>query len=122
MHASIMADNKSWDGERAIVITCSFTPGSCSLTAYKLTPQGYGYEWGRNNRDSGPNPSGYSLAQLLREGTLARSLARSLAGTPVLAATPVSAPSRPGVRWGWGSVAWLAWLAWLGVVGRVGAQ
>ena len=58
MHASIMADNKSWDGERAIVITCSFTPGSCSLTAYKLTPQGY--EWGRNNRDSGPNPSGNS--------------------------------------------------------------
>jgi pre-mRNA-processing factor 8 len=57
-HASIMADNKSWDGEKTIIITCSFTPGSCSLTAYKLTPAGY--EWGRNNRDSGPNPQGYS--------------------------------------------------------------
>ena len=35
----------------------SFTPGSCSLTAYKLTPSGY--EWGRNNRDTGNNPHGY---------------------------------------------------------------
>ena len=35
----------------------SFTPGSCSLTAYKLTPSGY--EWGRNNKDTGNNPRGY---------------------------------------------------------------
>ncbi|KAK9696445.1 pre-mRNA-splicing factor 8 [Basidiobolus ranarum] len=57
-HAAIMSENKSWDGERTIIITCSFTPGSCSLTAYKLTPSGY--EWGRNNKDSGNNPQGYS--------------------------------------------------------------
>ncbi|KAG0100716.1 Pre-mRNA-processing-splicing factor 8 [Podila epicladia] len=56
-HAKIMADNKSWDGEKTIVITCSFTPGSCSLTAYKLTPAGF--EWGRNNKDTGNNPQGY---------------------------------------------------------------
>ncbi len=37
--------------------TPSFTPGSCSLTAYKLTPSGY--EWGRNNKDTGNNPHGY---------------------------------------------------------------
>ena len=35
----------------------SFTPGSCSLTAYKLTP--LGFEWGRNNKDTGNNPHGY---------------------------------------------------------------
>ncbi|TYH16625.1 hypothetical protein ES288_A05G130800v1 [Gossypium darwinii] len=35
----------------------SFTPGSCSLTAYKLTPSGY--EWGRINKDTGSNPHGY---------------------------------------------------------------
>ena len=35
----------------------SFTPGSCSLMAYKLTPSGY--EWGRNNKDTGNNPQGY---------------------------------------------------------------
>jgi len=44
-HAGIMADNDTWDGERTTVITCSFTPGSCSLTAYKLTPSGF--DWGR---------------------------------------------------------------------------
>jgi len=40
-----------------IVLYCSFTPGSCSLTAYKLTPSGY--EWGRQNKDTGNNPKGY---------------------------------------------------------------
>ena len=35
----------------------SFTPGSCSLTAYKLTLSGY--EWGRSNKDTGNNPAGY---------------------------------------------------------------
>lgn len=41
-------------GERCILITCSFTPGSVSLTAYKLTPGGY--EWGRQNKDTSANP------------------------------------------------------------------
>ncbi|XP_049918391.1 pre-mRNA-processing-splicing factor 8 [Epinephelus moara] len=56
-HAKVMADNPSWDGEKTIIITCSFTPGSCTLTAYKLTPSGY--EWGRQNTDKGNNPKGY---------------------------------------------------------------
>ena len=56
-NAQVMADNKEWDGEKTIIITCSFTPGSCSLTAYKLTPSGY--EWGRNNKDPSNNPPGY---------------------------------------------------------------
>lgn len=38
-------------------LLCSFTPGSCTLTAYKLTPSGY--EWGRQNTDKGNNPKGY---------------------------------------------------------------
>ena len=57
-HAKILEANASWDGERCVVLTCSFTPGSCSLTAYKLTPGGY--EWGRANKDGGgENPRGY---------------------------------------------------------------
>jgi pre-mRNA-processing factor 8 len=36
-------DNKQWDGEKCIILACSFTPGSCSLTAYKLAPSDY--EW-----------------------------------------------------------------------------
>eukprot|EP00741_Cyanophora_paradoxa_P003665 tig00000093_g3562.t1 len=59
MHAKILTDNnKLWDVDRSIVITCSFTPGSCSLTAYKLTPPGL--EWGKNNKDvASANPHGY---------------------------------------------------------------
>ena len=30
-HAKVMADHSAWDGEKTIIITCSFTPGSCSL-------------------------------------------------------------------------------------------
>jgi len=64
MHSRIMSDNQSWDGEKAVVVTCSFTPGSCSLTAYKLTPQGF--EWGTQNRDAGMNAQGYSPAHYER--------------------------------------------------------
>ena len=53
-HAKVMNEHASWDGEKTIVITCSFTPGSCSLTAYKLTPSGF--EWGKTNTDKGNNP------------------------------------------------------------------
>mmetsp|Transcript_19842 Transcript_19842/g.58838 ORF Transcript_19842/g.58838 Transcript_19842/m.58838 type:complete len:2310 (+) Transcript_19842:69-6998(+) len=57
-HAGIMAENDGWDGEKTPIVTCSFTPGSCSLTAYKLTPSGF--EWGKANRDAGANPQGYA--------------------------------------------------------------
>jgi len=56
-HAKIMADNEEWAVDKTAVVTCSFTPGSCSLTAYKLTAQGF--DWGRSNKDSGSNPQGY---------------------------------------------------------------
>ncbi|KAJ1984313.1 hypothetical protein H4R34_000737 [Dimargaris verticillata] len=60
-HARIMAEHKSWDGERTVIITCAFTPGSCSLTAYKLTPSGF--EWGRQNKDTtSTHPQGYTPA------------------------------------------------------------
>ncbi|CAF4498734.1 unnamed protein product, partial [Rotaria magnacalcarata] len=57
-HAKIMNDHASWNGEKTIVITCSFTSGSASLKAYKLTPTGY--DWGRSNTDRGNNPKGYA--------------------------------------------------------------
>lgn len=56
-HARVLSNNKQWDGEKCIILTCSFTPGSCSLTAYKLTPSGY--EWGKSNSDAASNPHGY---------------------------------------------------------------
>ena len=66
-HSKIMSQSKSWDGEKTICLSVSFTPGSCSLSAYKLTPQGY--EWGKNNfkknSPQGYSPSFYSKVQLL---------------------------------------------------------
>ena len=61
MHAKIMSENKGiWDGDTTTIVTCAFTPGSCSMTSYKLTPAGF--EWGVNNRDTASNPTGYSSA------------------------------------------------------------
>ena len=58
-HAAIMADNDAWDGEKTAVVTCAFTPGSCSLTAYKLTPAGF--DWGKQHKDkANANPPGYA--------------------------------------------------------------
>jgi pre-mRNA-processing factor 8 len=57
-HARLMENDRSWDIKSAITITCSFTPGSCSLTAYQLTPGGY--DWGKQNLESANNPVGYS--------------------------------------------------------------
>ena len=51
------ADGREPHTARREVITCSFTPGSCSLTAYRLTPAGF--QWGKQNKDMGPNPVGY---------------------------------------------------------------
>jgi pre-mRNA-processing factor 8 len=45
----LLNNNANWDPEKCIVITSSFTPGSCTLSAYKLTRQGY--EWGKKNEE-----------------------------------------------------------------------
>jgi len=67
IHSKIMAANKSWDGETTIILTVSFTPGSCSLTAYKLTPPGF--EWGKtvsqDNNNAGYLPTFYEKVQML---------------------------------------------------------
>ncbi|KAJ0437210.1 putative ribonuclease H-like superfamily, PROCT domain, PRP8 domain IV core, MPN [Helianthus annuus] len=57
-HAWILEKkNNQWDGEKSIILTCSFTHGSCLLTAYKLTPTGF--EGGHANKDTGTGPHGY---------------------------------------------------------------
>ena len=52
-----LLENKLWSLDSTIIITCSFTPGSCSLTAYKLTETGL--EWGNQHKDNPTNPQGY---------------------------------------------------------------
>lgn len=75
-HAKMLESHKSWDGERCILITCSFTPGSVSLTAYKLTPGGY--EWGRNNKDTSANPGACGGRAVERPACLLGALASYL--------------------------------------------
>merc|ERR1712188_100605 len=51
VHSRLPSDHKSWDMERCCIMTCSFTPGSCSLAAYTLTQPGF--EWGRSQQEKG---------------------------------------------------------------------
>lgn len=60
-HARLTERHKSWDPKKTVTMTVSFTPGSVSLSAWTLTPQGY--KWGSENRDlSSETPSGFSAS------------------------------------------------------------
>lgn len=52
-HAKLMADHPEW-GPSSICLTAAFTPGSVSLSAHSLSVPGF--EWGRKNTDTSPNP------------------------------------------------------------------
>ncbi|KAF2822375.1 PROCN-domain-containing protein [Ophiobolus disseminans] len=59
-HARLMNQHASWD-KKTVSMTVSFTPGSVSLAAWALTPNGY--KWGAENKDTmSDNPSGFSTA------------------------------------------------------------
>ncbi|KKZ61047.1 hypothetical protein EMCG_00625 [[Emmonsia] crescens] len=59
-HARLMNAHPSWD-KKTVTMTVSFTPGSVSLSAWALTPQGY--KWGAENRDtSSDQPQGFSTS------------------------------------------------------------
>lgn len=53
----ILEQTKSWDGERCVTITSSFTPGSCTLSSYKVLPSGY--KWGVARTLETPDLTGY---------------------------------------------------------------
>lgn len=56
-HSRLVSEHDDWNIDRCIVMTCSFTPGSVSLKAYKLSEGGL--EWGIKNKNSASNPQGY---------------------------------------------------------------
>ncbi|KAF4208660.1 hypothetical protein CNMCM8927_009257 [Aspergillus lentulus] len=59
-HARLMNAHPSWD-EKTVTMTVSFTPGSVSLAAWGLTPQGY--KWGAENKDTtSDQPQGFSTS------------------------------------------------------------
>ncbi|KAI9847732.1 MAG: pre-mRNA-splicing factor 8 [Sclerophora amabilis] len=59
-HSRLMNAHPSWD-KKTVTMTVSFTPGSVSLAAWALTPQGY--KWGADNKDTGSDqPQGFSTS------------------------------------------------------------
>ncbi|KAH0539002.1 Pre-mRNA-processing-splicing factor 8 [Glutinoglossum americanum] len=59
-HARLMNAHKEWD-KKTVTMTVSFTPGSVSLAAWGLTPQGY--KWGAENKDTGSDqPQGFQTS------------------------------------------------------------
>lgn len=51
LQSKLLLEREDWDAERSVVITCAITPGSCSLSSYKLTSAGF--EKGRELIENG---------------------------------------------------------------------
>ncbi|KAF2197078.1 pre-mRNA processing splicing factor 8 [Delitschia confertaspora ATCC 74209] len=59
-HARLMNKHATWD-KKTVSMTVSFTPGSVSLAAWALTPNGY--KWGAENKDTmSDNPAGFQTS------------------------------------------------------------
>jgi len=64
LHAKIISEHKEWLPSSTVTMTCSFTPGSCSLAAYRLSASGL--EWGRTAKDALQNSAGYSPSHYVK--------------------------------------------------------
>ncbi|CAE7726137.1 Prpf8 [Symbiodinium sp. KB8] len=56
-HAAL-ASAGQWNPDTAVLLTCSFTPGSVSVAAYKVLPEGL--TWGAESATAGANPPGFA--------------------------------------------------------------
>ncbi|KAI9897616.1 hypothetical protein N3K66_007472 [Trichothecium roseum] len=58
-HAKLLDSHKEWDKTNTMTVSVSFTPGSVSLSAWGLTPEGY--KWGAENKDlQSDQPQGFT--------------------------------------------------------------
>lgn len=58
-HAKLLDTHEEWDKTNTVTVSVSFTPGSVSLSAWGLTPQGY--KWGAENKDTqSDQPQGFT--------------------------------------------------------------
>ncbi|EFY95645.1 component of U4/U6-U5 snRNP complex PRP8 [Metarhizium robertsii] len=58
-HAKLLDAHSEWDKTNTVTVSVSFTPGSVSLSAWGLTPQGY--KWGAENKDTqSDQPQGFT--------------------------------------------------------------
>ncbi|KAK3340044.1 pre-mRNA processing splicing factor 8 [Neurospora tetraspora] len=60
-HARLLDAHPNWDKQNTLTIAVSFTPGSVSLSAWALTPQGF--KWGVENKDvASDQPQGFTTS------------------------------------------------------------
>ncbi|UNI16325.1 pre-mRNA-splicing factor 8 [Purpureocillium takamizusanense] len=58
-HARLLDAHEEWDKTNAVTVSVSFMPGSVSMSAWGLTPQGY--KWGAENKDTqSDQPQGFT--------------------------------------------------------------
>ncbi|KAK1598973.1 PROCN domain-containing protein [Colletotrichum navitas] len=58
-HARLLDAHQEWDKHNTVTVNVAFTPGSVSLSAWGLTPQGY--KWGAENKDTqSDQPQGFT--------------------------------------------------------------
>eukprot|EP01059_Diplonema_ambulator_P028161 TRINITY_DN46898_c0_g1_i1.p1 TRINITY_DN46898_c0_g1~~TRINITY_DN46898_c0_g1_i1.p1 ORF type:complete len:2356 (+),score=890.26 TRINITY_DN46898_c0_g1_i1:207-7070(+) len=72
-HTKLLMENKEWDGEKVVMVSCAFTPGSVSLACHKVTRTGL--DWGEKvvkesgggltTTSQGYAPSHYEKVQML---------------------------------------------------------
>ncbi|KAK2732285.1 pre-mRNA-splicing factor spp42 [Colletotrichum kahawae] len=60
-HARLIDAHPEWDKNNTVTVNVAFTPGSVSLSAWGLNPQGY--KWGAENKDTGSDqPQGFTTS------------------------------------------------------------
>ncbi|KAJ6441645.1 pre-mRNA processing splicing factor 8 [Purpureocillium lavendulum] len=58
-HARLLDAHEEWDKTNSVTVSVSFMPGSVSMAAWGLTPQGY--KWGAENKDTqSDQPQGFT--------------------------------------------------------------
>ncbi|KAI1752440.1 pre-mRNA processing splicing factor 8 [Xylaria castorea] len=68
-HARLLDAHPKWSKENSITVDVAFTPGSVSLSAWALTPNGY--KWGADNKDIGSDqPQGFTTSMGIKRKLL----------------------------------------------------
>ncbi|KAI0455679.1 pre-mRNA processing splicing factor 8 [Xylaria acuta] len=68
-HARLLDAHLKWSKENSITVDVAFTPGSVSLSAWALTPNGY--KWGAENKDIGSDqPQGFTTSMGIKRKLL----------------------------------------------------
>ncbi|KAI1743583.1 pre-mRNA processing splicing factor 8 [Xylaria scruposa] len=68
-HARLLDAHPKWSKENSITVDVAFTPGSVSLSAWALTPNGY--KWGAENKDIGSDqPQGFTTSMGIKRKLL----------------------------------------------------